>query len=406
MATVKVILRENKLNPNTGVAPLYLRIIKDRKAKFISLGIKVKPKYWNEKEMTVKKGCTNYQQLNVYITNKRAEAEKSALNIETKNKSVSSKNIKEEIMGKRPTNFFEFTYPRLKQLKNSLSVSTYLTYQGYLNKLEKYVGSKELNFDDIDIPFIKKYETYLYDEKKNKPGTVEFSFRCIKIFFNLAIKEGLVDSRIYPFQNYQFKVPKPIKYYLNKDQFEAVIKYKERHFRDSEVNYDMFVFACYAGGLRFFDVLELKWTNFIESEERIVKVIHKTKRKHQFKLPSKAVEIIKKYDKPDKKATDYIFPLLRNNFDYSSSPEILFSEKTCLNKRANNTIHRMGKDLELPFPISFHASRHTFATRALTKGMRIEHVSKILDHTNISITQIYAKVVSEELDKAMEIMEN
>ena len=155
MATVKVILRENKLNPKTGVAPLYLRIIKDRKAKFISIGVKIKPKYWNEESMTVKKGCTNYQQLNVFITNKRAEAEKSALNIETKNKSVSSKNIKEEIMGKRPSNFFEFTYPRLKQLKNSLSVSTYLTYQGYLNKLEKYVGSKELNFDDIDIPFMR-----------------------------------------------------------------------------------------------------------------------------------------------------------------------------------------------------------------------------------------------------------
>jgi site-specific recombinase XerD len=66
----------------------------------------------------------------------------------------------------------------------------------------------------------------------------------------------------------------------------------------------------------------------------------------------------------------------------------------------------MGTDLELPFPLSFHASRHTFATRALTKGMRIEHVSKILDHTEISTTQIYAKIVSEELDKAMEIMNN
>ena len=66
----------------------------------------------------------------------------------------------------------------------------------------------------------------------------------------------------------------------------------------------------------------------------------------------------------------------------------------------------MGTDLELPFPLSFHTSRHTFATSALTKGMRIEHVSKILDHTEISTTQIYAKIVSEELDKAMEIMNN
>ncbi len=406
MATVKVILRENKLNSKTGVAPLYLRIIKDRKAKFISLGIKINPKYWNEEAMTVKKGCENYQEFNAYITKKRSEAENTALKIETNNKSVSTKKIKEEIMGKQSGNFFAFAYPRLEQLKNTHSPSTYRSYEVYLKKLETFAGSKDLNFDEIDISFVKKYENYLYTKCNNKTITVEYSFRCIKIFYNLAIREGLADSRQYPFTNYTFKVPRPVKNYLNNDQFEAVLNYKKRHFRDSEINYDMFVFSCYAGGLRFFDVIDLKWMNYIESEQRIVKVIRKTKRKHQFRLPAKAVEIIMKYDRKDKKPSDHVFPLLKNDFDYTSNPLVLFYEKTLLNKRANSTINMMGKDLKLPFSLSFHTSRHTFATRALTKGMRIEHVSKILDHTNISITQIYAKIVSEELDKAMEIMNN
>jgi len=60
--------------------------------------------------------------------------------------------------------------------------------------------------------------------------------------------------------------------------------------------------------------------------------------------------------------------------------------------------------INLPFKLTFHSSRHTFATIALKKGMRIEYVSKILDHTNISTTQIYAKIINKELDKAMEIM--
>lgn len=51
---------------------------------------------------------------------------------------------------------------------------------------------------------------------------------------------------------------------------------------------------------------------------------------------------------------------------------------------------------------SFHLSRHTFATNALNNGMRIEYVSKLMDHSDIGITQIYAKVISEELDKAVE----
>jgi site-specific recombinase XerD len=406
MATVKVVLRENKLNPKTGVAPLYLRIIKDRKAKFISLGVKVKPKYWNEESMTVKKGYPNYSQMNDFISKKRAEAENTALNIETKNKSVTTKRIKEEIMGKPSSNFFHYAYSRLENIRNTHSPSTYRSYNQYLKKLEHYIGSKKLAFDEIDIPFIKAYENYLYKECENKAITVEYSFRCIKLFYNLAIKEELADIRYYPFHNYTFTVPRPVKNYLNKDQLDSVLNYKNRPLHDSEVFYDMFIFASYAGGLRFFDILDLKWMNINEKEQKITKVIRKTKRKHQFKLPEKAIEIINKYNKKGKKLNDHIFPLLRNDFDYEKFIEVLYDEKSYFNSRANKTIGKMGTDLELPFPLSFHTSRHTFATSALTKGMRIEHVSKILDHTEISTTQIYAKIVSEELDKAMEIMNN
>ena len=58
--------------------------------------------------------------------------------------------------------------------------------------------------------------------------------------------------------------------------------------------------------------------------------------------------------------------------------------------------------MKLPFGLSFHLSRHTFATNALNNGMRIEHVSKLMDHRDIGTTQIYAKIISEELDKAVD----
>ncbi|MFV0172299.1 tyrosine-type recombinase/integrase [Empedobacter falsenii] len=65
-------------------------------------------------------------------------------------------------------------------------------------------------------------------------------------------------------------------------------------------------------------------------------------------------------------------------------------------------MRRIGKELEFPFSLSFHLSRHTFATQALANGMRIEYVSKLLDHSDIGTTQIYAKIVNDELDKAVE----
>jgi site-specific recombinase XerD len=69
---------------------------------------------------------------------------------------------------------------------------------------------------------------------------------------------------------------------------------------------------------------------------------------------------------------------------------------------ANWHLKKLGEKIKLPFDLSFHLSRHSFATNALNNGMRIEHVSKLMDHRDISTTQVYAKIISEELDKAVD----
>ncbi|PLX00992.1 MAG: recombinase [Marinilabiliales bacterium] len=406
MATVKVVLRKDKVNQNTGLAPLYLRIIKDRKSKFISLGVKVEPKYWNEEKSVIRKGAVNYQELNNFILQKRAEAERTALDIEGTTKSATTKRIKDEIIGKKPSNFFEYAERKLSELKHTIAPSTHTTYGFYIGKIEKFLGHKNITFQEMDIDFIKRYEKYLYEEVGNKPSTVEYSFRVIKVMFNYAISEGIVDYNTYVFRQYKFKKPKAVKNYLNEEQFQALLKYEPPKQFLYDVYYDMFVFSCYAGGLRHFDTLELKWSNYNEQEERITKVIRKTKRKHQIKLPQKAVEIIKKYKTKKSKKSDFIFPVLSNDIDYDVSKELIYNVKNTINGKTNHFLRQMGRDLELPFTLSFHTSRHTFATRALNKGMRIEHVSKVLDHTDISITQVYAKIVNKELDKAMEIMDD
>ena len=403
MATVKVVIRKDKTNLKTGLAPLFLRLIKNRKTKFITLGIKIEPKYWNEEKSVIRKGAENYQELNSYIIQKRAEAEKATLEIESLNSTASTKKIKDRIIGKKPQNFFEYVEKKLSELKHSIAPSTFDTYTVYIQKLEKFLGHKNIAFQEIDISLIKEYENYLYVKKGNKPSTVEYSFRVIKVFFNYAISEDVIDYNTYPFRQYKFKNPKAVKNYLNEDQFQAVLDYTPPTNFNYNVYYDMFIFACFAGGLRYFDVLESKWENFNVGEERITKVIRKTKRKHQIKLPKKAVEIINKYKTKDTKQSDYIFPILSNDIDYSISKEMIYQAKKKYNPLINHFLRKMSLALELPFRVSFHTSRHTFATRALNKGMRIEHVSKVLDHTDISITQIYAKIVNKELDKAMEI---
>ncbi|WP_394760088.1 tyrosine-type recombinase/integrase, partial [Flavobacterium sp.] len=99
---------------------------------------------------------------------------------------------------------------------------------------------------------------------------------------------------------------------------------------------------------------------------------------------------------------DFIFPIITDKVGYYKSEETRYFISSRENHSANFQLNRMGKMMKLPFSLSFHLSRHSFATNALNNGMRIEHVSKLMDHTDISTTQIYAKIISEELDKAVD----
>ena len=162
----------------------------------------------------------------------------------------------------------------------------------------------------------------------------------------------------------------------------------------------MFSLSSYAGGIRCSDTIALKWEHYNKAERRIAKTIQKTTRQHQIRLPEQAIAIIEKYYSETVQQGDYIFPFIPENRDYS--PSEFYYLKNLLGRKANNHLKHIGKELEIPFKLSFHVSRHTFATRALRKGMRMEYVSKVLDHSTISQTQVYAKIVNSELDKAMD----
>ena len=404
MASIKLIYREDKINAK-GVAPLYIRIIKNRRTRFISTGIMLEPRFWDDENIKVRKSYPNSQRMNAFIAHKLAEAQGTILELETKNKDVPTKKLKQAIMGKEPENFFEYAYERLDACKKNYSIGTYENYLNYLVKLEAFHGSRNLFFDEIDYAFLKQYEKWMTNERDNKLRTVEYSTRIIKKYFREAIAEDMISPGIYPFLKYKVKFPKAKKDYLSEEQFEEFKTYEVQDAFKYPAYKDMFVFACYAGGLRYSDVIDLQWEDYDAAEQRITKIIHKTGRKHRFKIPGPAAEIIEKYRTKDSKSTDHIFPVLRNDVDYDKNPRLFYSDKRRAMKLVNHCLKTIGKKLEIPFPTSFHCSRHTFATRALNRGMRIEHVSKFMDHTDISITQVYAKIVDTELDKAIEVLE-
>ena len=401
MASIKLILRTNQKD-QTGKSPLYIRIIKDRKTKFITAGLKLKESDWDEAKQRVKKSYPNSARMNAALAQKIADAEGQIADMERKVKTVSIKKLKEAIKGKEVPNFFEYSRKHCERIRNNVSISTYKNYHAYLDKFEKWVGTKEVYFDDITVSLLMDYMSYLSNELKNGNTTQRYSIMILAIMFKEAIKEDLIPEYMYPFSKLKLKKDPSRRQFLKKEQFEAIIKYKLDEKSKASVYRDMFIFSIFAGGLRFSDVLEFQVKHFNEEERRIQKVIRKTGRMHQFKIGQLALDIINKYKKENAEQDDFIFPVITNKELYLKNDEFRYTFIESANKAANFQLQRIAKKLEIPVKVTFHISRHTFATNALNNGMRIEHVSKLMDHRDISTTQVYAKIISEELDKAVD----
>jgi integrase/recombinase XerD len=401
MASIKLILRTYQVD-QTGHSPLYIRIIKDRKTKFITAGVKLKESEWDETKQKVKKNHSNSARMNASLSQKIADAEGHVADLERKVKSISVNKIKEAIKGKEVPNFFDYAYKRCEKIKGNLAVSSHRAYYGSIKKFEDYLGTRDVYFDDITVSVLMDYISDLSNVKKNSNTTQRQKIIILAIMFKEAIKEDIIPAHMYPFSKIKLTRNSSSRSFLNKDQIQALLNLNFAPGSISEIARDMFVFSIYAGGLRFSDVVDLQHQHFNLEESRIKKVIRKTSRLHQFKMGTVALNILSKYQKENALEDDFIFPIVKNKELYFKNDETKHKIIESGNVLCNKYLRKIGKEMKLPFSLSFHLSRHSFATNALNNGMRIEHVSKLMDHKEISTTQIYAKIISEELDKAVD----
>ena len=170
MASIKLILRTHQAD-QTGHSPLYIRIIKDRKTKFITAGVKLKENEWDEVKQKVKKNHPNSARMNANLSQKIADAEAQVADMERKVKTVSIKKLKEAIKGKEVPNFFQYAEARCEKIKGSVSYGTYKNYTVYIKKFEKYVGTRDVYFDDITVSVLKDYMAYMGNTLKNGAAT-------------------------------------------------------------------------------------------------------------------------------------------------------------------------------------------------------------------------------------------
>lgn len=397
--TVRAVLKEEKIN-KAGEAPVYLRITKDRKPKYVAIGVQVKPQNWDKGLGQVKKAHPNMVRTNAFIAQKVAEASDVALDLQMESKFVSPVQIKKTIMGQSSESFLAYFARHLHTLEKTGKMGSLDKATAVYSKLKAFMGKSDLLFDELTVSFLKQYEAYLRDELDNSVNTIHSNLKIFRKLINDAIQEDLVSPARNPFVKFKLKLEKTNKSYLTEEELQAVweVPLKEGSVRWHHRN--IFVFATYAGGLRISDLLQLRWDNISKMHVRVT--MQKTGDVVTIKLATMAQEILQLYRQPGGKAADLVFPLLRPGIDHAD-PRALFKAISSATAFANKNLKVIADQAGISKDISFHSSRHTFATRALTKGMPITHVSKLLGHASIKTTQIYAKIVNEELDRAMDV---
>lgn len=156
---------------------------------------------------------------------------------------------------------------------------------------------------------------------------------------------------------------------------------------------EMFLFSVNTA-LRVSDLITLQW-NHIDFENReLKKIMYKTKVLITIHLNDDAIDILKKW-KSKELNSRFIFNLLEEDFDLSDVKR-LDTLRLSKNRTIQNSLKSVGKKLNLPFNLTIHIGRHTFAVLCLKKGLDIYQISKLLGHSSIVATE---KTYAEYLPK-------
>jgi integrase/recombinase XerD len=398
MASVQTVFRKDKLNAK-GEAPIHFRIIKNRKVSYVTSGIMMAESQWDFNKNKVKTTHKNSSRLNSFLSSKYTELQDQVLEFETVNKGLSTKELKDKIHGKAPADFFIVVQELLESYLASNKIGTYDKDKAIVNKIKSFHKSKSLYFQEITPQFLSKLERFLQTEYKNSINTIGNTMKVIRKTINYAISLDYIDTSLNPFLKYKIKTEKTLRTYLTEDELKLIKNLDFDMGSRIDLHRDMFVFAAYAGGLRVSDVLMFEW-HFFDSTH-INTNVKKNISQTSLKLPDAALAIINK-QRTLNKSNRFVFPMLDDDININDFRELdnAISSATAY---INKNLKVIAKKAGIEKPLSFHISRHTWATRALRKGISIDKVSKLMGHAQIRETQIYAKIVSEELDKAMDV---
>lgn len=392
--TANIVCYKSKTLSN-GEHPLMIRVCKDGKKKYKSLGVSVNPKFWNFEKNALKPNSPNYEYLSKIIADKASELSEEIVKLKSERKDFTASTLIEESSQRvKPRTVNDLFCEQIERLKDESRRGYMLSVKQVYNSLLAFNKHLDILFSDIDIPFLRRYETWLRKQGLAE-NTIGIRFRTLRAVYNLAIEQNLVKAENYPFKQYKVShlQEETVKRSLSKQDIERILAYKSAN-RYMRFPIDIFAFTYYCGGINFIDIANLTQANIME--DKLIYKRHKTSKLIKIPLQPQAMELIKKYHS---KESPYLFPIL------SDFHETEIQKANRIHKiitKVNKRLKEIGEELNLPIPLTTYVARHSQATVMKKAGVPTAVIREIMGHSSERITQIYLDSFdNEQINNAM-----
>jgi len=401
MASIKVVLYTSK-TLNNGEHPIMLRVIKDRKPKYLSLHISCPKELWDDENNLPKKKHPLYKEMVIAIDKKKLEANKLLLELSNEEKEASAEEIRSKLKKSVVDKKTVFLY--FDEVIKRLTATNRLGYAGIFkstkNSLVTFRKGLDLHFSDITTSFLTKYEDAFY-ERGVTPNSVFVFLRTFKTLINYARKDNIVKSDFDPFKEINFTKFRRIRTKKRAIPKEDIKKIEQLKIKDdpnllNAKNY--FMFSYYNRGINFIDMAYLKWSDV--SNGRLIYTRRKTKEDFTIALLPPAVKILDYYRKLTFEDNDgYIFPILSKAY---TTPQSIRNRLVKMLRIVNKDLKTIGEKAKISEKITTYVARHSFATNLKKSGISTSVISEAMGHDSEKTTKIYLESFGNDiLDEAI-----
>lgn len=372
---------------------VYVRITVNGKKTNISLNHKINIDHWNAKYQRMKGHGSKARQFNLFLDDTKTNIIQTYRELKNEHRVITAQLVKARFLGEDKAchsmrDLFKY---HNDLMANKLSVKTlchYKTSQKYiLEYVKKEFKTTDIYLQDLSYAFVLGFESFLRGYRPSHyqgrigNNAVMKHIQRLKKMTKMAHNIEWIGSR--PFERYQLKLEKTERDYLSDKELLAIEKLKTKIERLQTVR-DLFVFSCYTG-ISYADIMELTSDHIVEGidgNKWIMSKRNKSGVPYKIPLLQKAEMIINKY---------------------GNHPRTLYSGKllpNLSNQRLNSYLKEIADICEIKKNLTFHIARHTFATTVtLSNGVPMETVSKLLGHTRLATTQIYARVIEKKISE-------